>query len=195
MNIGLIIFGITALFIYNAYHDQYFTKMFHANKKHITIFMYICIGLSAYILIKNKPKFSHNYLMSAYNAFKYLPISKTIPLEVIEPLIQDHSLLYSSNVNNSSNNSNTLSTKSLENRILQSGNRNSTKRSVSETKKKYVAASQSWKCGDCDNQLSAWFEVDHKVRLEHGGTNDVSNLVALCRECHGRKTAMENMKN
>jgi 5-methylcytosine-specific restriction endonuclease McrA len=68
-----------------------------------------------------------------------------------------------------------------------------TKRSVSETKKKFVASSQNWKCGDCSEQLSAWFEVDHKVRLEYGGSNHIDNLVALCRECHGRKTTMENL--
>ena len=49
------------------------------------------------------------------------------------------------------------------------------------------------KCNECQNQLTAWFEVDHVQRLEHGGSNEVSNLVALCRECHGEKTAMENM--
>ena len=69
----------------------------------------------------------------------------------------------------------------------------STKRSVSETKKKYIASQQNWKCKHCQNQLSAWFEVDHKIRLEHGGTNEVNNLEALCRECHGKKTAMENL--
>ena len=79
-----------------------------------------------------------------------------------------------------------------EQRILSSG-KTGTKRSVSETKKKYVASQQEWKCGHCDKQLNAWFEVDHKIRLEHGGGNDVQNLVALCRECHGKKTAMENM--
>jgi hypothetical protein len=79
-----------------------------------------------------------------------------------------------------------------ERRILDSG-KNTTKRSVSETKKKYVASQQHWKCGNCNNQLNAWFEVDHKIRLEHGGSNEVTNLVALCRECHGRKTSMENM--
>jgi 5-methylcytosine-specific restriction endonuclease McrA len=41
--------------------------------------------------------------------------------------------------------------------------------------------------------LKHTFEVDHKIRLEHGGGNDVTNLVALCRDCHGDKTAMENM--
>ena len=68
-----------------------------------------------------------------------------------------------------------------------------TKRSVSETKKKFVASTQNWKCGDCQQQLSAWFEVDHKVRLEYGGSNHIDNLVALCRECHGKKTTIENL--
>ena len=52
---------------------------------------------------------------------------------------------------------------------------------------------QDWKCKKCSIKLPAWFEVDHVVRLEHGGGNDVQNLEALCRECHGKKTAMENM--
>ena len=82
-------------------------------------------------------------------------------------------------------------------RELNGGNggngKKATKRSVSETKKKYVASLQNWKCGHCQNQLNAWFEVDHKMRLENGGGNEVDNLIALCRDCHGKKTAMENM--
>ena len=45
----------------------------------------------------------------------------------------------------------------------------------------------------CQQKLPAWFEVDHKVRLEYGGDNNINNLVALCRDCHGKKTALENM--
>jgi 5-methylcytosine-specific restriction endonuclease McrA len=86
------------------------------------------------------------------------------------------------------NNNHTVS----ENRMLQSGKK-ATKRSVSETKKKYVASNQDWKCGDCGCKLPAWFEVDHKIRLEYGGSNHVDNLVALCRDCHGKKTAIENL--
>jgi predicted restriction endonuclease len=67
------------------------------------------------------------------------------------------------------------------------------KRSVSETKKKYIASQQNWKCNHCQQQLTAWFEVDHITRLDQGGTNDVENLVALCRNCHGEKTSMENI--
>ena len=67
------------------------------------------------------------------------------------------------------------------------------KRSFSKKKKKYVASQQNWKCGNCEIQLPAWFEVDHKIRLEHGGSNHINNLVAYCRDCHGKKTALESM--
>ena len=62
-----------------------------------------------------------------------------------------------------------------ERRLMNSGTK-TTKRSVSETKKKYVASQQSWKYGDCSQPLSAWFEVDHKTRLEHGGSNHIDNF-------------------
>jgi hypothetical protein len=83
-----------------------------------------------------------------------------------------------------------------EDRILSSGQTDGdgpTARSVSSTKKKYVAASQGWTCDGCKTKLDAWFEVDHKRRLADGGSNHVSNLVALCRNCHGKKTMMEIM--
>ena len=81
---------------------------------------------------------------------------------------------------------------SIKQRLQLSGQK-ATKRSVSETKKKYVASIQDLKCGHCNNKLTHTFEIDHKVRLEHGGGNEPDNLVALCRECHGQKTASENM--
>jgi len=78
-------------------------------------------------------------------------------------------------------------------RMLNSGG-NTTTRSVSETKKKYVAAQQGWKCNNCGTQLNHTFEVDHKVDLRYGGTNHVSNLVALCRNCHGEKTLQNKLE-
>ena len=62
------------------------------------------------------------------------------------------------------------------------------KRSVGETRKKIVASSQNWRCKHCTNQLTAFYEIDHVVALEEGGSNEASNLVALCRECHAKKT-------
>ena len=77
-------------------------------------------------------------------------------------------------------------------RMMNSG-RVGNKRSVSETKKKYVASNQNWRCGKCQCQLPAWYEVDHITRLDNGGSNHINNLVALCRSCHGEKTTMENL--
>jgi hypothetical protein len=80
-----------------------------------------------------------------------------------------------------------------EDNKMQNSGKNGTKRSVSETKKKYVAANQDWKCGNCKSQLDHTYEIDHRIRLEYGGGNDVDNLIALCRNCHGKKTDSENM--
>jgi len=67
------------------------------------------------------------------------------------------------------------------------------KRSVSESKKKIVAARQHWKCANCNNELSYTFEVDHIKRLDRGGSNDLSNLAAICPNCHREKTVYENL--
>jgi len=67
------------------------------------------------------------------------------------------------------------------------------KRCVSESKKKYIAAQQGWKCKECGLVLPATYEVDHIVRLQHGGSNEIENLQALCPSCHRNKTMMETM--
>jgi hypothetical protein len=67
------------------------------------------------------------------------------------------------------------------------------KRSVSETKKKFVASRQNWKCLTCGETLPATYQVDHIVPLENYGTNDIQNLRALCPNCHAMKTAMDNI--
>jgi 5-methylcytosine-specific restriction endonuclease McrA len=77
-------------------------------------------------------------------------------------------------------------------RMMNSGG--GAKRCVSETKKKYVASQQQWKCNKCASQLTHTFEVDHKIDLRYGGTNHVSNLVALCRNCHGEKTMQDKLQ-
>lgn len=66
-------------------------------------------------------------------------------------------------------------------------------RQVSPLLKKKVAANQEWKCGHCKNLFDASFEVDHIVPLFKGGSNNESNLVALCRNCHGRKTVEDRL--
>ena len=62
------------------------------------------------------------------------------------------------------------------------------KRNVSGLLKKKIAASQQWKCGSCAALLDETYEVDHKLALFQGGTNEPDNLIALCPNCHRHKT-------
>jgi hypothetical protein len=197
MKLELVIFGITAFLLYNTYHDGKYSKFFMSWKKYIQMATIGLVALSLYLMIKRNPLRSKNLLLYANNAIKYMPIDKS-SIDMITPIFDftTNNAGFMETANSELNpgymfNSNFMNS-SQERRILTSGHKG-TKRSVSETKKKYVASNQDWKCGDCGSRLNAWFEVDHKTRLEHGGGNDVSNLIALCRDCHGKKTAMENM--
>lgn len=67
-------------------------------------------------------------------------------------------------------------------------------RKVSDQLKKIVASQQKWNCKKCKNILDATYEVDHIIALEDGGNNDIQNLQALCRNCHGKKTMEDNIK-
>jgi 5-methylcytosine-specific restriction endonuclease McrA len=125
-----------------------------------------------------------------------MPIDKT-SMDMLSPIFDftsscDKSFMESFNSIEDSNLMGSTGLCNADRRIVSSG-KTGTKRSVSETKKKYVASQQDWKCGSCEAQLDHTFEIDHRVRLEYGGGNDVQNLVALCRNCHGKKTASENM--
>jgi hypothetical protein len=67
------------------------------------------------------------------------------------------------------------------------------KRKVSGLTKKKVAASQQWKCGNCSELLDETYEVDHRLALFKGGSNELDNLVALCPHCHRKKTVDERI--
>jgi len=185
MRFEIFIFGITIFLMYNTYHDGKYTKIMLTWKKYYQMAFFAVIGVGIYLMMKKNPTQGKNMLMYANNMVKYMPINKS-SMDLFSPIID-----LTSNYQNSNGGFN-QGGPGAEQRILNSG-KMATKRCVSETKKKYVASNQDWKCGQCNGQLNAWFEVDHKIRLEHGGGNDVNNLVALCRECHGQKTAMENM--
>lgn len=69
-------------------------------------------------------------------------------------------------------------------------------RLVTEKRKKFspavrrqVLQAQEGRCTACDEAIFGRYDVDHVIALELGGTNDVSNLVALHPECHKAKTA------
>jgi len=195
MKLELIILGITAFLIYNAYHDGKYSKVLTAYKKYYKMAIIGILGISLYLLLKRNPTQSKKMLLYTNNLIKYMPIDKNT-VDMISPIFDFTSKAennFMAGLNGFQNpNFNQNQDLSMRQKLQLSGQK-ATKRSVSETKKKYVASIQDWKCGHCNNKLTHTFEVDHKVRLEHGGGNDPSNLVALCRECHGQKTASENM--
>ena len=207
-----IVFIVAAFLIVNTYYDGHLMKMFQSNQKWMKMAMFAFAGLSLFLFLRRNPENSRQLMYHANDIIKYMPISKGTA-DMITPFF-DMTGVSPPNDDGASGGamggaiggasggsaigramSSAMGVPSSqgggasERRILNSG-KNSSKRSVSETKKKYVAAQQGWKCGDCQRQLPAWFEVDHVIALEHGGSNHVDNLVALCRDCHGKKTAM-----
>jgi len=154
-------------------------------------------------MIKRAPQNTRGLLSHAYDFIKYMPIDKNTTnafKPIIEmtktPFIQEN-MMGGQERNNINNH--------YQNQVLQNNQKNNvsnisqnnpiTKRSVSETKKKFVASKQNWKCGHCNNQLDHTYEIDHIQDLRYGGDNNVENLIALCRNCHGKKTLMSKINN
>ena len=195
MKFELLIFGVTAFFIANTYHDNKYIDMMKTWKKYYQMIGIGFVGISAYVFLKKYPDQSKTLFTHANSVVKYLPIDRNTT-HFLAPILDLARF-----------GSGQQEVSPQERRMLSSGlggaehggagamggAGKTTKRSVSETKKKYVAAEQGWKCYDCKEQLPAWFEVDHTIRLDSGGSNHINNLVALCRNCHGKKTAMENL--
>ena len=216
IKVEYIVFIITAVLIANTYYDGQLMKMFQSNQKLIKMATFGFVGLSLFLFLRRNPENSRQLLFHANDIIKYMPISKGTA-DMITPFfdftrgsagvpppnggvatagamagMMGGTMAGATGGGMSGGTSGAMgggSMSAAERRLLNSG-KGSSKRSVSETKKKYVAAQQGWKCGDCQRQLPAWFEVDHVIALEHGGSNHVDNLVALCRDCHGKKTAM-----
>ena len=189
MKFELLLIAITAFFIANTYYDGKYVQILKSWKKYYQMAGIAFVGISAYAFMKKFPTQSKNLFTHTNDLIKYMPIDKDAG-DYLSPLFN----LAQKNYGPHYSDINTGVTPQQK-RMMSSGKTNggATKRSVSETKKKYVAAQQNWCCGNCKQQLPAWFEVDHKVRLEYGGSNHIDNLVALCRDCHGEKTAKENL--
>jgi hypothetical protein len=192
MRFEIILFIAAGLIIANIYTDGKYLKMAMGWKKYYQMIGVAFGAFVLYILIKKNPLYAKNILITSNDYLKYLPVDKNTS-NFISPILD---FTAKQNYGNENDNYNypimQMNQPRAQNRVMNSGGKSS-KRSVSETKKKFVAARQNWRCGKCTKQLPAWFEVDHKIRLEHGGSNHVDNLEALCRDCHGEKTAMENL--
>jgi 5-methylcytosine-specific restriction endonuclease McrA len=181
MRIEIMLFLISSFVIANIYTDGNILKKALSFKKYYQM-VGVAIGtLFIYYLVKKNPLKTREILIASNDYIKYLPIDKSAS-DMISPIIN----FTTKNIPHNEIQMNSGET-------TQNGGVVKTKRSVSETKKKFVASRQNWRCGECKEQLKASFEVDHIVRLEHGGSNHIDNLVALCRGCHGDKTTIENL--
>lgn len=209
MRIEIMIMLVTGFLIANVYTDGKYWKLLQTNQKYYKMAGIAVGGLMMYVLFKKFPSKAQDIIRGSNEYIKYLPIDRETT-SMLSPILD---FTAKQNLYNDTDDlmfpvtSTAAAPPGSIDRLARSGGGSAggsagggaaggskaTKRSVSETKKKFVASSQNWKCGDCGEQLSAWFEVDHKVRLEYGGSNHIDNLVALCRECHGRKTTMENL--
>jgi len=208
MKLEFLILVATGFFILNIYHDGKYITLIKTWKKYYQMAFYAFLGLSLYIFVKKYPGESKNLFTHADKFIKYMPIDKNSA--DINFSIFGASSYLSKNYEQQNNNTESAQYKRMMTSGVGSNNINNTnnysvggnkihasptttKRCVGETKKKFIAANQNWKCAHCNEQLTAWFEVDHKIRLDRGGDNHVNNLEALCRNCHGKKTSMESM--
>ena len=182
MNFLILIFAITVFLMADVYYDGKYSKLITSWKKYYQMIFIGFAGFSLYLFTKKHPGQSKSLVQHATNFIKYMPVDKNAK-DMLTPLFDFTSTSQVGGINSREQND-------LK-RIINSG-KNTNKRSVSETKKKFIASSQNWRCKNCNNQLSHVYEVDHVISLCNGGSNNVENLVALCRECHGHKTAMDN---
>ena len=183
MKLELLIFGITGFLILNTYYDGKYTKMLQLGHKYFKMAMFGFVGISIYLFIKKNPKQSKSLLSHANDIIRYMPIDKNTA-DMVSPFFD---------LTNMQQKMSETNIAPQTKRMMRSG-QHTQSRSVSETKKKYIASQQSWKCAHCKQQLAASFQVDHIIRLADGGTNHIDNLEALCCNCHGKKTMIENMK-
>lgn len=202
MKLELFVFAITGFLIYNTYYDGKVLKYVKTNMKYIQMATYGFLGLSLIIFLKKYPSHSKSLFIHANDIIKYMPIDKNTA-DMISPIFnlskeqgffQNNEYISSNQIYEQPQNQTTSVNPNYYKEPPQQRRSTQTmKRSVSETKKKFVASNQQWKCAHCNQQLDHTFEVDHIVDLQYGGTNEVSNLVALCRNCHGKKTLSRHL--
>lgn len=201
MNLGFIIFTLTIFITLNTYYDGQLLESIKTKAKKFTkyykMLFILFTGYVLWICVRDGKKFNNKskLFQHASNFMKSMDVENS-STDFLSPLIEltnESSFFYPANIG--ALEQSTPQFKRMTRSGGGSGCNQKHKRSVGETKKKYVASLQNWKCQKCGEQLSAWFEVDHKLALEYGGTNEINNLVALCRNCHGEKTAMDRMKS
>lgn len=189
MKVEIVFLVITSFCMTNIYTDGKLYAKALTYKKYYQMIMVFGVALFLYWLVKKNPNKARTLLRTSQNYVKYLPMDNDTS-KMLLPIID-----FTKTVDETFGDSRAPLTVSQSPSSVPSSPdyEKRTKRAVSESRKKYVASLQKWQCGECNQMLTASFEIDHIVRLDRGGTNEITNLIALCRECHGNKTILENM--
>jgi len=192
MRIEIVILLIGAFLAYHVYTDGAFLHKIMSYKKYFTIGAIVIGSLFLCWLFRRNPQSAVQMMQHSNEYLKYLPIDGGAN-QWITPILD---FTMKKNFQSWDGGSTPVSFVDIgptEPTVISSQKVNNTKRSVSESRKRFVAHQQNWLCKKCGEMLPATYEIDHIVRLDRGGTNEISNLAALCPSCHRQKTLMENM--
>lgn len=205
MRLEFIVFCLTILGMAHIYTDGKYLKLALQHKKYIKMAGIALVGLFLfYVLKKLSPNKKREFLQMSNEYLKHLPIDRNAT-NFISPILDFTSNNYFAGggagaaavaaagaptlpVGNGRGGRGVAATAEIGGG---GGGFQKVKRSVSETRKKFVASRQGWRCKSCDMLLDFTYEIDHVKSLASGGDNSVDNLVALCVGCHKQKTLMD----
>lgn len=196
MRIELVILLVGGVLAYNVYTDGKLFKTVMSYKKYYTIGGIVLGALTLTWLFRKNPVQATEMLYTTNEYLKYFPVDGGTS-KMLSPIL-DFTLKRNGGGGQQMNGGYGQIREPVTRQqpivaVDSDGSiRQRFKRSVSESKKRFVAARQNWLCEKCGNMLQATYEIDHIVRLDRGGSNDVSNLSALCVSCHKNKTLQEN---
>jgi hypothetical protein len=199
MRIELIILFIAGIVAFNIYTEGKYVKTVMQYKKYWQIGAVAFGALVMCWLLRRDPSRAKDMLESTQSYLKYMPLDNRTT-SMISPLLDftGKNAFTSTEIGSRPIIAlDGLGSAGSEASVIQAGGGSTGtqrfKRSVSETKKKFVASRQKWLCKECGTMLTATYEIDHIIRLDRGGSNHVDNLAALCPNCHRQKTMIENL--
>jgi hypothetical protein len=199
MRIEIILLIVVAGVCYHIYTDGAWMRQLTTHKKYLQIGGTIICAIFLYWLFKKNPSQAHQLILSGNEYVKYLPLDPATS-SIITPII-DFTSKWTTPFSESGTSNNARERAGVTRMMtsggggsgMGSGGEQNVKRSVSESKKKFVASGQDWCCYNCKEKLKATFEVDHIVPLFKGGTNQIDTLRALCLECHRLHTISDKL--
>lgn len=203
MRLEFVVFCLTILGMAHIYTDGKYLKLALQHKKYLKMAGIALVGLFLfYVLKKLSPNKKREFLQMSNEYLKHLPIDRNAT-SIISPILDFTSNHYFAGGAGAAaaatagaatlpvGNGRAAGGRTYAASAEIGGSGAKVKRSVSETRKKFVASRQGWKCKSCNMMLDFTYEIDHVKSLASGGDNSVDNLVALCVGCHKQKTLMD----